>query len=115
MTTTSYGENCLKKINRKVMEFFYDYFSTNNDIKQYSDIIIEMSENIIEKESIHHDSILDFDTIMSKLIIGLYDQVSFSNTAENRAIANKCLDVWDLMYERNLGISREFSNQIMDM
>ena len=22
-------------------------------------------------------------------------------------IANRCLDVWDLMYERNLGIARE--------
>ena len=105
----------MSKINRRVMEFFYDYLSRNNDIKQYSDIIIDMSENVIEKESIHHDSILNFDTIMSKLIIGLYDQVSSSNTAENRVIANRCLDVWDLMYERNLGIAREFSNQIMDM
>ena len=81
----------MSKINRRVMEFFYDYLSRNNDIKQYSDIIIDMSENVIEKESIHHDSILNFDTIMSKLIIGLYDQVSSSNTAENRVIANRCL------------------------
>ena len=105
----------MSKINRRVMEFFYDYLSRNNDIKQYSDIIIDMSENVIEKESIHHDSILNFDTIMSKLIIGLYDQVSSSNTAENRVIANRCLELVDLMYERNLGIAREFSNQIMDM
>lgn len=84
-------------------------------IKHYADIIIEMSKNVIDKGSNRDDPIWGLDTVMSKLIIGLYDEVSSSKTVENCDIANKCLDVWDLMYEKNLGIARVFSDQIMNM
>ena len=102
------------KINICILDEFYEYVCRKSCIKEYADIIIEMCRDIIEKECKGNKMVWGWDTI-SKLIIGLYDEVSSNNTSRKREIVNQCLDIWDLMYEKNLGIAREFSQQIMNI
>ncbi len=49
----------------------------------------------------------------SKLIIGLYYEVSTSQQYEHKEISAKCLDVWDLMFENQIGSARTLSQEIM--
>lgn len=51
---------------------------------------------------------------ISKLIISLYDETANSNKVTDKQIASKCLELWDIMFERQLGSVREVSRKIME-
>ena len=50
---------------------------------------------------------------LSKLVIALYDVTANSVEGENQVIAGKCLDVWDKMYEFNVGLARSLTEQML--
>jgi len=45
----------------------------------------------------------------SSILLRLYEQ---AQTAENAQIANRCLDIWDMLFENRVGIVRELTNAI---
>lgn len=51
---------------------------------------------------------------ISKLIISLYDETVNSGKMADKHIADKCLDLWDIMFERQLGSVREVSRKLME-
>lgn len=51
---------------------------------------------------------------ISKLIISLYDETSNSNIGKDKKIADKCLELWDIMFEKQLGSVREISRKLME-
>lgn len=51
---------------------------------------------------------------ISKLIISLYDETANSSNMADKQIAYKCLDLWDIMFERQLGSVREVSRKLME-
>lgn len=51
---------------------------------------------------------------LSKLIISLYDETANSTKETNKEIAGKCLELWDIMFERQLGSVREISRKLME-
>ena len=51
---------------------------------------------------------------LSKLIISLYDKTANSSRMTEKQIADKCLNLWDIMFERQLGSVREISRQLME-
>lgn len=53
------------------------------------------------------------DIELSKLVIALYDVTSNSVEGEDQVIAGKCLDVWDKMYEFNVGLARSLTEQML--
>ena len=55
------------------------------------------------------------DTELSKLIIGLYDITASSELEEDQEISLRCLDVWDKMYEENIGLARNLTEQLMNV
>ena len=48
-----------------------------------------------------------------KLVIALYDVTANSVEGEDQVIAGKCLDVWDKMYEFNVGLARSLTEQML--
>ena len=60
------------------------------------------------------DNYWGIDDEISKLVVGLYDETSESTVDEIRKIADKCLDIWDLMFENNIGSIRSLSKEIME-
>lgn len=105
----------MSKINKHLLDVFYDYLSRNGGIINFADIIIDMSYAIINEETKQDNYVWRLDTKISRLIIGLYDEATSNKTSKYKDIANKCLDIWDLMYEKNLGIARTLANQIMNI
>ena len=53
---------------------------------------------------------------ISKLTVKLYDETSNSklNKNKNKEIAMKCLDFWDIMYEKGLVYAREAIKELMN-
>jgi len=51
---------------------------------------------------------------ISKLVIGLYDETSASTLPEMKDIARECLDIWDLMFEKQIGPIRQLSRELME-
>ena len=77
-------------------------------------MIIESGLVILDKNQINANQVL-IAAEVSKLIISLYDITSKSNLEKDKIIASKCLNIWDKMYEYNIGIARLLTNQMMNV
>lgn len=101
-------------MSRRAIRSFVTYLEKETkSIIDYSDIIITMSHQII----LNRDSsgiYWGIDDEVSKLVVGLYDETSESTIVERKEIANKCLDIWDLMFENHIGSIRSLSKKIME-
>ena len=101
-------------ISRRATYSFVTYLEQESiSIVDYSDIILKMSYQIIMNRD-SRDNYWGIDDEISKLVVGLYDETSESTVDEIRKIADKCLDIWDLMFENNIGSIRSLSKEIME-
>lgn len=83
-------------------------------VVDYADIIIALCENVLQMEK---DKLRDqwgIENEISKLIMALYDETANSEGRIHKQIAAKCLDLWDIMFEKQLGAVREISYKLMD-
>ena len=51
---------------------------------------------------------------LSKIVIALYDECAGSENPEDIKYAEQCMDIWDTMFERQLGYTRMLSKELMD-
>jgi dihydrodipicolinate synthase/N-acetylneuraminate lyase len=54
------------------------------------------------------------EEIFPKLIMGLYDEVMDSPNFEDKAIAEKCLDFLDVLFEKEIGSAKKLSIELMN-
>lgn len=100
-------------MSRRTVHSFVHYLEKESkSIIDYKDIIISMSYKIIENWN-PDNNIWGIDDEISKLIIGLYDEASASSFDEMKIIADECLNLWDLMFENQIGSIRRLSQEIM--
>lgn len=73
----------------------------------------EVIENVesLNQEQVKY--ILENEEI-SKLIVGLYDEESEEKNEKINAIANECLHIWDLMFEKRIGAARILTSKMLD-
>ncbi|MFZ5353246.1 MAG: hypothetical protein ACOZCL_11070 [Bacillota bacterium] len=102
---------------KMILNNLYAFFEFISRIKTsilcYKDIIFHACINIcnssndeIEKMGVFHGGIAPK---LSQLIANLYDQSQDDNNLKNR-----CLDMWDLMFEKKIGTIRELSKLILE-
>lgn len=103
------------KIKRSTFMKFGKYLSKNGNLKEYSNLIIQIVNEILEKNPNDIDLIWGLGEELSKLIIGLYDVTASSKLNKDKAVAMECLNIWDKMYERNIGMARLLTYQMMNM
>lgn len=98
-------------VNRRTVHAFVHYLEENvYSINDYASIIISLCENILSldaKEISNRWGIVDN---ISKLIISLYDEC----VEAEKDIAEKCLDLWDIMFEKQIGQVRRLSRELME-
>ena len=85
-----------------------------NSIVDYADIILQLCENVLQMEVETLREQWGIEDEISKLIISLYDETANSSRITDKQIAGKCLDLWDIMFERQLGSVREVSRKLME-
>lgn len=102
-------------ISKRVVYAFAHFIEKNAcSVKKYAQVIVALSENILNMPKEQIDAHWISAGEISKLIIGLYDETSNTNRESDRKIAEKCLDLWDVMFERQIGQVRDLSRQLME-
>ena len=103
------------KVNKRIVWSFIHYLEESAlSVGDYADIIIKLCENILRMEMEELRGQWGIEDEVSKLIISLYDETANSEKAADKQIAEKCLELWDIMFERQLGSVREISRKLME-
>lgn len=103
------------KVSRRTVSAFVHYLEENAvSIVDYADIIVQLCENILQMEIETLREQWSIEDEISKLIISLYDETANSSKMTDKQISSKCLDLWDIMFERQLGSVREVSRKLME-
>ncbi|WP_172372239.1 hypothetical protein [Sporosarcina jiandibaonis] len=102
-------------LSRRTVHAFVRYLEEESkSVVDYKVIILSMSYHLINNRSSKDEVIWGVEDQISKLIIGLYDETSGSPLPEIKDIAKECLDIWDLMYEKQIGPIRYLSQKLME-
>ncbi|WP_316571332.1 hypothetical protein [Neobacillus sp. YIM B06451] len=102
-------------LSRRTVHAFVHYLEEESkSVVDYKDIILSMSYHLVGNEVDKLEGIWGIEDEISKLIIGLYDETSNSTIPEIKDIANECLDIWDLMFEKQFGQIRSLSQKLME-
>ena len=102
------------KAGRRQINAFIQYLEENAiSLIDYADIILELCENILQIKPEELQSQWGIESEVSKLIISLYDE-TINLTISGKKIADKCLELWDIMFEKQLGSVREISRKLME-
>lgn len=102
-------------IKKKLLENVLEYLDINRARKKYATQILKACENIIETNNTDYSYYWGLETTLVKIIIGLYDEVKGSSSAEDQKIASLCLAMWDLMYQKDFGYAKEITNKFMNI
>ena len=103
------------KVSRRLVRAFVRYLEESAVfVVDYADIIIQLCENVLKMEIKELRKQWGIENELSKLIISLYDKTANSSRMTDKQIADKCLNLWDIMFERQLGSVREISRQLME-
>ncbi|MGM0830245.1 MAG: hypothetical protein ACQEU4_18640 [Bacillota bacterium] len=99
---------------RTVHAFVHYLEEESKSIVDYKDIILSMSYHLIKNSCSKDEGIWGIEDEISKLIIGLYDETAASQLPEIKDIAKECLNIWDLMFEKQIGPIRSLSQKLME-
>lgn len=103
------------KVSRRIVYLFIQYLEEKAcSLVDYSKVILELCDNVLCMSSEDLKMAWGLADEISKLIIALYDETVNSNVKEHRQIADRCLDLWDIMFEKQLGSVREISRKLME-
>ncbi len=103
------------KESKKIVWSFIHYLEENAlSIVDYTNIIIKLCENILWMETEELRNQWGIEDEISKLIISLYDETANSEKRDDKQTAEKCLELWDIMFEKQLGSVREISRKLME-
>lgn len=99
---------------RRSLHALVKYLEENAlSVIDFSDIILEVSKSFVDYEE-NQENIYFYGDELSKLIVELYDETEGKEEKEMENIANECLDIWDKMFEKQIGTIRLLSKEILD-
>lgn len=102
-------------LGRRTIYAFTDYLEENSkSMVDYKDIILSISYNLINNDYKERHNYYSTGDEISKLIVQLYDETSIASNPELNKIAQSCLDIWDLMFEKQIGSIRILSEKILE-
>lgn len=102
-------------LSRRTLHAFVHYLEEESkSVVDYKDIILSMSYHLIKERCAKDEGIWVIEDEISKLVIGLYDETCESTLPGIRCIAEECLDIWDLMFEKQIGPIRQLSQKLME-
>ncbi|MEK4042095.1 hypothetical protein NSU18_00420 [Paenibacillus sp. FSL H8-0048] len=101
--------------NRNLMYAFVQYLEEESkSVIEYKDVVLSMSRHLINNQTDNLQGLWGVQDELSKLIIGLYDETSGSNNPNLKMISRECLDIWDMMFEKQIGPIRQLSREMME-
>jgi hypothetical protein len=99
---------------RRSIHALLNYIEENAlSILDFSQIILGVLKSFVDEEH-NQENIYFYGDELSKLVVGLYDETEGKSEREMRNLANECLDIWDKMFERQIGTIKLLSKEILD-
>ena len=101
------------KKNSHLIEGFIDFLKNNETcLLQYDNLIFEILINAINGYDKNNENYYYAYDDLSFITVKLYDETYDS---KNEFLITKCLDIWDLMFKKNIGSTRQLSKKITDI
>lgn len=105
--------NC--KVSKRMVYSFVHFLEENAcSVKDYAEVIIALCENVLSTPPEELSTQWGIERDISKLIIALYDETATSDNGTDHNIAEKCLELWDVMFEKQIGQVRDLSRKLME-
>lgn len=102
-------------IGRRVLGAFLDFVEeTGSGLKNCENVILQTCQNLVNLGEADNEVLWLYQDEISKMVISLYDAYS-DDLEEDNSIAIQCLDLWDTMYERQIGMARELTKKMMEI
>lgn len=99
---------------RRSIHALINYIEENAlSILDFSQIILGVLKSFVNEEY-NQENIYFYGDELSKLVVGLYDETEGKTEIEMRKLASECLDIWDKMFERQIGTIKLLSKEILD-
>lgn len=106
----------ISKKGHRILHYFIKYLEeVDVSLLEVSDIIFAVSKELIQSTDKDDEMVWGFQNEISKLVIALYDDSCDKSGVYNECIALECLDIWDCMYEKNIGMAREMTDTMMNI
>jgi len=102
-------------VSRRMVYSFIHFLEENAySVRDYAKVIITLCENVLSLDSEALAKQCGIENDISKLIIALYDENVNSEKDSDKQIAEKCLELWDVMFEKQIGQVRDLSRELME-
>ena len=99
---------------RKSIHALINYIEENAlSIIDFSQIILGVLKSFVDEEY-NQENIYFYGDELSKLVVALYDETEGKNELEMKKLASECLDIWDKMFERQIGTIKLLSKEIQE-
>lgn len=99
----------------KLLYVFMDYLKKGQRLSDYAKIIIDTGKSMFQdqKKVSAADYLIEYN--LPKLKIALYDEVCNTDNEKSKEYEAQCLDIWDLMFENRIGITRDLTEKLTEM
>lgn len=103
------------RVSRRMVNSFVHYLEVNAySVIAYAEVIIALCEGILSKPKEELDRQWGIGRDISKLIMALYDETANSDKEAEQKIAEECMGLWDIMFEKQIGQVRDLSRELMN-
>lgn len=103
------------KVSKRMIYSFVHFLEENAcSVKDYAEVIIALCENVLSTPLEELATQWGIERDISKLIIALYDETANSDIELDQDVAEKCLGLLDVMFEKQIGQVRDLSRELME-
>ena len=103
------------KVSRRMVYSFVHYLEENAySLVDYAEVIIALCNGVLNTPKEQLERKWGIESDISKLIIALYDETANSDKEAEQKIAENCLELWEVMFEKQIGQVRELSRNLMN-
>ena len=99
----------------KLLYVFMDYLKKGQKLSDYAEIIIDTGKSMFQAQKKVSDADYLIEYNLPKLMIALYDEVCNTDNEKSKEYEAQCLDIWDLMFENRIGITRDLTEKLTEM
>ena len=102
-------------MSRRTVRAFVHYLEESAvSVINYADVILQLCDNVLRMNLEELRNQWGIEDEISKLIMTLYDETANSNIIKTKKIATRCLELWDIMFERQIGSIRLLSQKLIE-
>lgn len=102
------------KISRRMIKEYSRYLDRHHCTKEHSRELLDMCKKAVSMD-LDSNTMWGLKELAAKLIISIYYNNVEDSSAQQKEIVKECLDIWDLMYEKDIGTARQLTRQLLEV